>query len=143
MPDLHTLAAAVIAAGQTFTCTPVAVHDGDGPIWCAEGPKIRLAGIAARELDNTCSLGHPCPTRSGIEARDHLVHLLGGAKGKRRTGHIIVRSAPLRCMSMGSGKGNRTAAFCSLGRVDLSCAMVRDGYALRWARYGGARVCRR
>ena len=31
---------AVIPAGQTFTCTPVAVWDGDGPIWCEEGPRI-------------------------------------------------------------------------------------------------------
>ena len=40
--------AQVIAAGVAFTCTPVAVWDGDGPIWCMEGPKIRIAGIAAR-----------------------------------------------------------------------------------------------
>lgn len=29
--------AQVIAAGVTFSCTPQAVWDGDGPIWCAEG----------------------------------------------------------------------------------------------------------
>ena len=46
--------AQVIAAGASFTCTPTAVWDGDGPIWCAEGPKIRLAGIAAREIDGEC-----------------------------------------------------------------------------------------
>ena len=136
-----TLAAAIIAAGQTFTCTPVAVWDGDGPIWCKEGQKIRLAGIAAREIDGTCKPGHPCPARSGIEARDHLVRLLGGSKGKLRTGHIRVSAPAMRCISMGGGKGDRTAAFCSLGRVDLSCQMVRDGYALRWGRYHGASVC--
>jgi endonuclease YncB( thermonuclease family) len=37
-----------LLAGAAFTCTPVRVWDGDGPIWCAEGPKVRLAGIAAR-----------------------------------------------------------------------------------------------
>ena len=42
------LLASVVAPGATFTCTPVAVWDGDGPIWCAEGPRIRLEGIAAR-----------------------------------------------------------------------------------------------
>ena len=41
------LLASVVAPGATFTCTPVAVWDGDGPIWCAEGPRIRLEGIAA------------------------------------------------------------------------------------------------
>lgn len=44
------LAVSVIPAGQSFNCTPTAVYDGDGPIWCAEGPHIRLSGIAAREM---------------------------------------------------------------------------------------------
>lgn len=50
-----------VRSGDTFTCTPIPVWDGDGPIWCAEGPKIRLAGIAARELDGSCRPAHPCP----------------------------------------------------------------------------------
>jgi crotonobetainyl-CoA:carnitine CoA-transferase CaiB-like acyl-CoA transferase len=66
----------VIAAGTTFTCTPTAVWDGDGPIWCAEGPKIRLAGIAAREIDESCKPQHPCPAASGVAARDRLVPMI-------------------------------------------------------------------
>ena len=69
-----------LAAAAMLVCTPIAVFDGDGPIWCDEGPKIRLAGIAAREIDGTCRPHHPCPDASGIEARDALVLLLGGAK---------------------------------------------------------------
>ncbi|GAA4714919.1 hypothetical protein GCM10023325_08740 [Sphingomonas lutea] len=46
--------AQVIPAGQSFSCTPTVVWDGDDPIWCAEGPKIRIAGVAAREMDGTC-----------------------------------------------------------------------------------------
>lgn len=56
---LSLLAATVIAAGQTFTCTPTRVWDGDGPVWCAEGPRLRIAGIVAREMDGTCSTHHP------------------------------------------------------------------------------------
>ncbi len=41
----------IIPSGEIFTCTPTHVWDGDGPIWCEEGPRLRLAGIAARELD--------------------------------------------------------------------------------------------
>ena len=38
--------APVIApAGQSFSCKPTAVYDSEGPIWCREGPKIRLAGL--------------------------------------------------------------------------------------------------
>lgn len=76
--DSTARASPVVQVGETFTCTPVAVWDGDGPIWCAEGPRIRLSGIAAREMDETCSAGHPCPDASGLDARDELVGLLGG-----------------------------------------------------------------
>jgi endonuclease YncB( thermonuclease family) len=125
-----------IAAGSSFTCTPVRVWDGDGPIWCAEGPRIRLAAIAAREIDGSCKPGHPCPRASGPAARDHLVSLIGSPRGRSREGHVLVSGKPLRCTSRGSGKGERTAATCSnAAGTDLSCAMVRDGYALRWARY--------
>lgn len=137
------IAAQIVASGMTFQCTPTRVWDGDGPIWCEEGPRIRLAGIAAREIDETCRPGQPCPRASGHAARDYLVNLLGGAKGTTRDGHIIVHGAVLTCRSLGSGKGNRTAAFCGIDPAhDLSCAMVTAGYALRWKQYDGDRVCR-
>jgi endonuclease YncB( thermonuclease family) len=74
---LAILAATVIPAGATFACTPTAVYDGDGPIWCAEGPKIRLAGIAAREMDGTCRTNQPCPKVSAERSRDKLAELVG------------------------------------------------------------------
>ena len=123
----------IVAAGLTFTCTPISVWDGDGPIWCAEGPRIRLVGIAAREMDGTCRKGHPCPKASGIAARDELVKLLGGAKGITVDGHVIVRSAPMVCLSDGSAKGKRTAASCRIkGKGDVSRAMIRTGTVLAW-----------
>ena len=129
-------AAPIIAAGQSFTCTPTAVWDGDGPIWCAEGPKIRIAGVAAREIDESCRAGQPCPAVSGIEARDRLVSLLGGPRGKLSTGHIKVRAVAMACLSDGNGKGERTAAWCrSPDFGDLSCAVVQAGGAIKWARY--------
>lgn len=128
--------AQVVAAGTSFTCTPVRVWDGDGPIWCAEGPRIRLAGIAAREMDGSCRPGHPCPKASAVEARDRLVRLIGRRTGVAPSGHILVEGEPLRCRSDGSGKGERTAAWCSNSSAgDLSRAMVRSGTALKWDRY--------
>lgn len=126
----------IVAAGLTFTCTPTHVWDADGPIWCAEGPKIRLAGIAAREMDGSCRPGHPCPQAAPETARDHLVTLIGKPIGKARSGHILVRGEPLQCRSEGNGKGSRTAAWCRNRKSgDLSTAMVKSGYALRWDRY--------
>jgi endonuclease YncB( thermonuclease family) len=136
------LAAAIVPAGQAFTCTPVRVWDGDGPIWCAEGPRVRLAGIAAREMDGTCSPGHPCPDASALVARDALVRLLGRPVGTSREGHVLVRGPALKCRSDGDGKGKRTSAWCTspIGG-DLSCAMVRGGWAARWERYWRERRC--
>ena len=131
-----------VSVGQVFTCTPTAVWDGDGPIWCAEGPKIRLAGIASREMTGACKPGHPCPSQTAVEARDMLVGLLGGQRGRLGTGHVKVAAAPMRCRSEGSAGGSRTAAWCvTAGGVDLSCAMVRSGAAARWQRYWKGHRC--
>ena len=121
-----------LVAAAALICTPIAVWDGDGPIWCKEGPKIRLAGIAAREIDGTCKPHHPCSDASGIEARDALVRLLGGAKGRWKTGHIVVSAQPMRCGQVGRSYG-RIVATCTLadGR-DLSAAMLRTGTVSRW-----------
>lgn len=148
---LLVVAASIIAAGTPFPCTPTRVWDGDGPIWCAEGPKIRLSGIATREVemrggrivDAGCQPSHPCPTVDGVMARDALVRLVGTPVGTARTGHVLVRGITLECVSGGSGRGERTVASCSGPIGDLSCAMVAGGYALRWQAYWGRRSCLR
>ncbi len=132
-----------VPSGQSFVCTPVAIWDGDGPIWCAEGPRIRLSGIAARETDGSCSPGHPCPKADAKASRDHLVSLVGTPAGTNSTGHVLVKGPAMRCVSKGGAGGNRTAAFCTSPRSgDLSCAMVRDGFAGRWNRYWGKHRCK-
>ena len=104
---LAILAASIVASSQTFTCTPTHVWDGDGPVWCAEGPRIRIAGIAAREMDGSCRTNQPCPDATAIEARDALVQLMGGARGTISTGHVVVRGPRLSCRSEGSAGGSR------------------------------------
>lgn len=132
----------IVPAGESFACTPVAVWDGDGPVWCEEGPRIRLAGIAAREIDGTCRRGHPCPDASGEAARDALARLLGEPGGIGRYGHRLVDGPTMRCRSTGSAEGTRTGAWC-LSPVggDISCAMVRSGMAKRWRRFWGGHRC--
>lgn len=131
-----------VPSGQAFTCTPVRVWDGDGPVWCAEGPRIRLAGIAAREIDGTCRANQPCPRTNAEQARDQLVSFVGSRVGWSSEGHALVSGPPMRCVSVGNGKGDRTAAWCvSPKGGDLSCAMVRVGAALRWERYWSNHRC--
>lgn len=140
---LALLAASIVASGQTFTCTPTHIWDGDGPVWCAEGPHLRIAGIAAREMDGTCRTNQPCPAASAIEARDALVKLMGGARGTISTGHVVVKGPRLTCRSEGGAGGNRTAAWCRLpSGADLSCAMIKTGTVLRWDRYWKGPACR-
>lgn len=141
-----TLLAAVIVvpAGQTFECTPTRVWDGDGPVWCAEGPRIRVSGIAAREADGTCRSNQPCPDAGARQARDALVQLVGKPVGTSREGHVLVRGPTMHCRSDGSAGGNRTAAWCvSPVGGDLSCAMVQNGKALRWKKYWRQHECSR
>lgn len=131
----------VIAAGLLFACTPTMVYDGDGPVWCAEGPRLRLAGIAARESDGTCRPGQPCPAASAEAATAALVALLGGSRGTERFrdeehAHTRVSAPTMQCLSTGPAKGTRTGAFCRMadGR-NLSCAMLATRTVLRWDRY--------
>lgn len=133
----------IIPALALFICTPIAVYDGDGPVWCAEGPKIRLAGIAAREMDGTCRDNQPCPTVSAKQSRDYLVSLVGKRTGSLATGHITVVGPAMRCISTGSAGGGRTGAWCDSPKVgDLSCVMVKAGMALRWERFWKKHKCR-
>lgn len=141
-----TLVAALVIApyGTTFICSPIMVWDGDGPVKCAEGPKLRLRGVAAREHDETCRSNQPCPKASARVARDTLVELLGGSRGMTSDGHVRVEGARLSCLSFGPDHfGKRTVAACRLsdGR-DLSCALVQRGVVLPWREYGGDAICR-
>jgi len=133
---------AVIPALTLFVCTPIAVYDGDGPIWCAEGPKIRLAGIAAREMDGTCRDNQPCPAIRAERSRNYLISLVGKRTGTLPTGHVKVTGPALKCTSTGGAGGDRTGAWCVSPKVgDLSCAMVRAGMALRWDKFWKRHKC--
>ena len=146
------LVTAAAVAAQVFTCVPSQVWDGD-TFTCTDGTRVRVAAIAAREVkrrngrmvDGGCGAGHPCPTYDGVRARDRLVELIGRPRGTGPHGHVLVRGLPLRCVSNGSAGHDRVGAWCRTATgVDLSCAMVRGGYALPWPAYDKKRrLCRR
>lgn len=109
-----------VATGQLFRCNVQHVHDGD-TLRCADGTRIRLNAIAARERDGSCSRGHPCPQASAEASRRALSALALGEK--------------LLCHATGKSY-NRVTAWCwTESAVEISCAMVRGGHAAYWARY--------
>ncbi len=118
------LAAAM--SGPTFTCTVTRVHDGDGPLWCAEGPKVRIAGIQAPDFESA----QPCRAgRAGYVCSDTR------ARASQRTVSALVLRRRLTCQAL-EPSYNRVVARCRLpdGR-DLSCAVLAAGAATRWDRY--------
>jgi endonuclease YncB( thermonuclease family) len=137
--------AVVVPAGTAFHCTPKKVWDVDGPIWCAEGPKLRLHGVAGREMDGSCRPGQPCPDMSARDARMILVELLKARTvSSDRWDHLVMSGAvQLSCVSYGSAKGDRTAARCETpAGEDLACKLIGRGAVLEWRGYSRGRYAR-
>ncbi len=119
-PALMMIASARASTEPMFSCRVVSVHDGD-TLRCSDGTRVRLHAVAARENDETCSEGHPCPTASAASARIALVRL-----AENRT---------LNCRRTGRNY-NRVTAICDNDEgVEINCAMVRSGTTLVWERF--------
>jgi endonuclease YncB( thermonuclease family) len=109
------------SSAATMRCTVVSVWDGDGPIHCREGGKIRLTAIAARQLDETCSPGHPCLNATGAEAQAALRQLAQGQT--------------LMCEPTGLSR-DRIRAWCwRPDGTELNCAMLRSGTVAYWQKF--------
>lgn len=103
-----------------FKCVVASVTDGD-TLRCADGVRIRLHAISARERDESCAAGHPCPKASAADSTRFLFDLIDGQElACRRTGRSY----------------RRVTAICWLpnGR-EVNCTMVRSGMADLWPRY--------
>ena len=121
------IAQPVAARSYDFACDVAYVNDGD-TLRCQDGTRVRIHAIAARETDNSCSPGHPCPTASHAESKAALERLAG-----RR----------INCVQIGTSY-NRVTAICdNAAGVEINCAMVRTGAAVVWDRYNQQRaICR-
>jgi endonuclease YncB( thermonuclease family) len=115
-----------LGSPQTFSCTVTRVHDGDGPLWCAEGPNVRIAGIQAPDFESA----EPCRRR-----RAEYVCSDAAARASQRKVSALVLRRRLTCQAL-EPSYNRIVARCRLpdGR-DLSCAVLAAGAATRWDRY--------
>jgi endonuclease YncB( thermonuclease family) len=98
---------------------------GDGDSLRVGGSSIRLHGIDAPEIDQSCTReGHAWAC--GEEAADQL----------RR----LVRGRELRCDPVGTDQYGRTLARCYQGGVDINRLMVESGYAVAYRKYSSEYV---
>jgi endonuclease YncB( thermonuclease family) len=88
----------------------------DGDSLRVGNQRIRLIGIDAPELTQTCRDARGGPWDCGRAAKARLAEL--------------VASDNVSCSARDTDRYGRTLASCSAGRIDLGEAMVRDGLAL-------------
>lgn len=112
-----------------FMCTVAKVNDGD-TLRCADGTRVRLHAVAARESNETCSPGHPCPSASAAAATSALTRMVAGQT--------------LACMETGTSY-NRVTAICWTPQgVEVNCAMIKSGTTVVWDRFNRETpICRR
>jgi endonuclease YncB( thermonuclease family) len=108
------------AAASAFLCAAPTHHDGDNIRCRGQHRSMRLAGIDAPEMPGGCHKGRVCTPGDPYAARDHLISL---TRGHRVT-----------CVQVGHDRYRRNIVRCQADGIDLSCAMVADGFAVR--RYG-------
>lgn len=114
-------------AQDTFACTVRLVTDGD-TFRCADGTRVRLSSIDTPEMPGSCQPGRACAPGDPHAAKAEL--------------HRLISGRTVRCEPVGRSY-NRVAAWCSVSGVDLSCAMVRSGHAIRLPQYDKQRrLCR-
>lgn len=119
---------AVTPAADRFACVVAYVNDGD-TLRCQDGTRIRLHAVAARETDETCSSGHPCPTASAASATAELRRLAGNRM--------------ITCERIGQSYNRVTAICWTPDDVEINCAMIRSGTTVVWDRFNRERpICR-
>ena len=118
-----------LAPSTAFSCTGTRVHDGDGPLWCSNGIKVRIAGVQAPDFESAS------PCRAADSRRANYLCDDAAAKRSQQVVERLVLRKTLECESTGKSYG-RVVARCALpdGR-SLSCAVIASEAAVRWDRY--------
>jgi endonuclease YncB( thermonuclease family) len=117
------LALVTVPAAALSLTGPARVIDGD--TLDLRGMRIRLAGIDAPELDQSCR-------------REGRVWPCGRWAGARLTAQIAGRD--VTCLVTGKDRYGRRIATCRAGHRDLGRSLVQAGAALAYRRYSMAYV---
>lgn len=96
-------------------------HVSDGDSLRLGGRRIRLIGIDAPELSQTCTDRSGATWPCGRVSRDRLEALIGGAS--------------VMCGQHGLDKYGRTLATCTIGGRDVAAEQVRTGMAVSYGGY--------
>lgn len=111
-----------------FLCTAIANYDGD-TLTCREGQKVRLAAVDAPEI-------------RGCHGRRGRICVPGDGQASKRALAGMIAGKTLRCEKVGMSY-QRTVAWCAADGRDLSCQMMRQGFAAYVPRYDARRrICR-
>jgi endonuclease YncB( thermonuclease family) len=121
---------------QAATCTPVLIYDAD-TLTCADGAKLRVAGVNARELKGApCPRDFPCPAMSAVQARQVTVRLLGATViGSRPTGHLVVRAPAIRYWPVDRNRDRIVARVTTASGGDLRCSLVAARAVADWPKF--------
>jgi len=121
-----------LSPATTFSCTVTRVHDGDGPLWCSNGIKVRIAGFQAPDFESASPCRVADPRRVNYRCDNAAAQ-----RSQQIVEHLVLRSV-LRCEAIGKSYA-RVVARCTLpdGR-SLSCAVIASGAATRWIATGGS-----
>lgn len=107
-------------------CVVVKVHDGDGPYWCGNGVKIRVAGVQSPDFTSA----EPC-------RRDKPGYVCDDVKAaaSQRIASRLVLGRTLSCQPVGRS-WKRIVATCrfSDGR-NLRCTLNATGASVDWLEY--------
>ena len=98
----------------------------DGDTLVLGGIRVRLEGIDAPEIDQTCVDHAGQVWRCGSEARAALAHL--------------VAYRQVTCEERGLDKYKRILAVCRAGGIELNAEMIRRGLAWAFVRYSRSYV---
>lgn len=106
-----------VSSAESISCHSPYIIDGD--TFDCGGIRVRLAGIDTPEMPGHCRTGRECTPGDPHKARDKLIEMSRGS---------------VTCRQTDIDTYGRTIGRCSVNGIDLSCAMLASGHAVR--RYG-------
>ncbi len=115
----HTVNGSSLAMGDGYVSR---IIDGDTLVW--KGRRIRLHGMDAPEIEQTCRDARGGTYMCGWRARRHLKEIIAGR--------------PVYCDKVTTDRYGREVAICLVEGVDIGERMVLDGWAVAYIRYSRA-----